>query len=629
MTMDDVFDVTRHETLQTPGRRRNKWNAVVAPTVTDDETKSYQRGSRWLMPATGQIFTCSDASAGAAIWRPGVTDHGDLLGLTDDDHLLYGIVYNTPNDPGTPPRGEAIWIDEDEDGGSGGAPAVHPHDASEVWYSNPGDLIPVTPLTHYQRPNEDGAFSVASPGSNLYQQIDEPGSSNRGDFVALDAGHYFQVWFPAWTHSPTDHIRRVQVWVDVANPAPTTPGAVYLRRKAEADLSASLISLPQSIDGLVGSGWLTTNPFTGLDWEPDDLVNTGVQVNAGGALNGPQVYQLYIEVEYDASIDVDTALTSIQTELDTHEASPHGGSGGGGSLAGAVTKVGTQTIGSSFQTNRIAYKKVVLATAALITSVYAAFKGNAVNVTGWGVALYADNAGVPGVLLAVGAHDPYSGTLSTYKNATVAWLSRPLNAYVAAGTYWIAVMAHGGAAPTASQLAYVTTGPDYDRASGGYFSDPSLEAATAASRDYSIYADVLAVAVGVGAKTEVTLSADVAMASANVAYDGPSVTPAAGTYDVLAYACVKSANSGVHGYIYLARLLAGASVVDEREQSWWNGDWGYPMTIPLSARVTVDGSTAIKVACLCNRAGAAIVRDPINASSGIHRATLLALTRVS
>jgi hypothetical protein len=60
------------------------------------------------------------------------------------------------------------------------------------------------------------------------------------------------------------------------------------------------------------------------------------------------------------------------------------------------------------------------------------------------------------------------------------------------------------AAPNAAQLAYTATGPDYSRAYGGYFSDASLEAPSAASRDYSIKADVLTAVAGDAAWTNAT-----------------------------------------------------------------------------------------------------------------------------
>lgn len=160
-----------------------------------------------------------------------------------------------------------------------------------------------------------------------------------------------------------------------------------------------------------------------------------------------------------------------------------------------VEQLGTTTIGGSFTTvAEVIYKQITLTKAGLITSISAAIKGNGSNVGQTGVAIFADNSSAPGVLLAVGASDPFTNTLSTYKSTTAAWVSRPLNYYAEAGTYWIAFLHGPYATPLATQLAYASgTGSDYRLAfgSGGdYFADSSLVAEASTTNDYSIYADV-------------------------------------------------------------------------------------------------------------------------------------------
>jgi hypothetical protein len=347
MTMDDVFDVTRHETFRTPGRRRNNWSAVVAPTATDDETQSYQRGSRWLMPGTGQVFTCSDASAGAAIWRPGITDHGDLLGLTDDDHTLYGLIYSNANDPGAPPRPQAVWIDTDADAGEGET-GPHIHDASDVWYDDTAGDFPLTPTTVARRPNETGTTvntTWTNSGSQaLHAQIDEPGSAITTDYATCGPSGSFIVYFPAWEGLETDNIRRIRALAHLQVGSPSNVGRVYLRRKAENDESAELWNIGQNQNYLGASAWFTTNPFTGAAWTVDDIANIGMRLKLDGSTGGVTCYQMYLEVEYDSGVtvqtaieDTQTALGVVETDLDTveadlaaHEALPHGGGGGGG-----------------------------------------------------------------------------------------------------------------------------------------------------------------------------------------------------------------------------------------------------------------------------------------------------------
>ena len=48
---------------------QSNYSAVVDPTVDDDENDDYEVGSLWFNIATQRVFTCTDASAGAAVWR--------------------------------------------------------------------------------------------------------------------------------------------------------------------------------------------------------------------------------------------------------------------------------------------------------------------------------------------------------------------------------------------------------------------------------------------------------------------------------------------------------------------------------------------------------------------------------
>jgi len=66
-------------------------NAIIAPTVNDDETLSYSVGSTWFDNVAGNIYDCTDASTGAAVWKKrdtSVTYRTDLttsITLTDND----------------------------------------------------------------------------------------------------------------------------------------------------------------------------------------------------------------------------------------------------------------------------------------------------------------------------------------------------------------------------------------------------------------------------------------------------------------------------------------------------------------------------------------------------------------
>lgn len=44
------------------------YHVSAAPGVTDDENDGYEVGHLWLNGATGQLYQCDDATAGAAVW---------------------------------------------------------------------------------------------------------------------------------------------------------------------------------------------------------------------------------------------------------------------------------------------------------------------------------------------------------------------------------------------------------------------------------------------------------------------------------------------------------------------------------------------------------------------------------
>jgi microcystin-dependent protein len=48
---------------------KNNYEAVLAPTVNDDEGEDYTVGSMWIDTATNNIYTCTDPTETAAVWK--------------------------------------------------------------------------------------------------------------------------------------------------------------------------------------------------------------------------------------------------------------------------------------------------------------------------------------------------------------------------------------------------------------------------------------------------------------------------------------------------------------------------------------------------------------------------------
>lgn len=75
--------------------RFGKWDGAAAPTANDDADDGFQPGSIWIDTTNDHVYGCVDATVGAAVWLQldvGVTDHGALTGLGDDDHAQYALL---------------------------------------------------------------------------------------------------------------------------------------------------------------------------------------------------------------------------------------------------------------------------------------------------------------------------------------------------------------------------------------------------------------------------------------------------------------------------------------------------------------------------------------------------------
>jgi hypothetical protein len=61
--------------------RESLFNFTILPTITDDDTKGYVIGSRWILD-NGDTYTCSDATTGAAVWELTVSGTPTLQQVT-------------------------------------------------------------------------------------------------------------------------------------------------------------------------------------------------------------------------------------------------------------------------------------------------------------------------------------------------------------------------------------------------------------------------------------------------------------------------------------------------------------------------------------------------------------------
>lgn len=159
------------------------------------------------------------------------------------------------------------------------------------------------------------------------------------------------------------------------------------------------------------------------------------------------------------------------------------------STSGGITQsyIGYNAVGGSTETmtgNRGYAKKVTLTSAGVLSNIEAYIKGNGSQVSGLGCAVYADNAGVPGKLLAASIS---ANTDVLNMSTTPGWVGLPVGQWLTAADYWIAVKDIDGQ----SIIAY-DSGSDRIWAEGGaWWSDGSLVTTSDSTRKYSVRANFL------------------------------------------------------------------------------------------------------------------------------------------
>lgn len=67
-------------------------NFTITPTATDDDTKGFVIGSRWILD-NGDVYVCTDATEDSAVWELQVTDVQDLQNVTDIGNVTTNNIY--------------------------------------------------------------------------------------------------------------------------------------------------------------------------------------------------------------------------------------------------------------------------------------------------------------------------------------------------------------------------------------------------------------------------------------------------------------------------------------------------------------------------------------------------------
>lgn len=108
-----------------------------------------------------------------------------------------------------------------------------------------------------------------------------------------------------------------------------------------------------------------------------------------------------------------------------------------------------------------------------------------------------------------------------------------------------------------------------------------------------------------GSSIAYDLGGDVTMTTANTGYDGPSGTPAAGTYDIF-WKMLNTAN-GSNATTFRNFLLKGATEIDYAEVNVSANNRQQSTGFALG--VVLDGSTAVKVQSFASQSSCTISRN--------------------
>ncbi len=165
-------------------------------------------------------------------------------------------------------------------------------------------------------------------------------------------------------------------------------------------------------------------------------------------------------------------------------------------VPGAISQsyVGYNTIGGTTElvavsAARQVFRKVTLASAALLVSVDVYCNGDASHAQSVLAAVFSDNAGVPLNVIGTLAYESLSGSFSgsAVLNATPRWVSVPMNMWLTAGTYWLQVLVSNGLT-----LYYDASGGDFALSTGSTWPfDSSLNAPANSTRKYSIRGSII------------------------------------------------------------------------------------------------------------------------------------------
>lgn len=229
--------------------------------------------------------------------------------------------------------------------------------------------------------------------------------------------------------------------------------------------------------------------------------------------------------------------------------------------------IGTNTVGASTETptaNRVYLKKVVMTTSGVLSSVeaYMHESGASAQVSSYpAFGIFTDVAGVPSKLLRWSAPSItndvfYPANDANPTSADGRWFGAPMDIYLEAGTYWIAL--NFGADIGHLVMYYDTGGSDLYFSLGGgnsWISDADLYSRTDSTRSYSLRASVLEASTDTPADFDISPNPTSYDDEFKVTNSGSPI----GTWTTLGAPTSHNTNSTVKSHYYVKRNSAGGN----------------------------------------------------------------------
>lgn len=202
-----------------------------------------------------------------------------------------------------------------------------------------------------------------------------------------------------------------------------------------------------------------------------------------------------------------TVATGV-TQIDIQGAGAAAAAGSGevvitipGGVGGAVSHsyLGYNTVGGTWENLSAGFesynKKITVASAGVLLAVQAYLRARSDTVAAFGAAIYEDNSGATGKLIAVNAAGPVNDTMllsavAAGTNGPGRWLSFPMSLYLTPGDYWIALWVRDG---DGHDIAVDTTGGSDTRHNTGnaWMAGGDRYTPTTTTKQYSIRASML------------------------------------------------------------------------------------------------------------------------------------------